>query len=534
MGPQTVYLPDGQTFTVSPIFGGKGFKSNDVRSHGPAVPVGWTVVLNTEEMVQPASAPTDGGGDHDHGDGDEEEAKPKRRIKPFVKPSLEGDKLFISSISRPSGEDYIAPVSPTREVAMMIWVTLYWYFHQEEPPTVLETEASRLTPAIGRPRGEWRIGIKRDGLLRRRNLIPKLERMGLIASMDTAVGVSNSDGGEGWQDMFVTRRMFWQIPARLFLTSLRSNGKLLSSMPGSPAGSRPGSPTTGGRAVDNSTHVHSRQSQSQPPHHRPLSDMSGSSSLTPSHGAGAGALTPFYSTSHLPTYFPPAPLMYTFTDGVRHPHRQKPPHMGEVLYTRYIPSVGQFLSFRVASTSNTPVPHPGPVSHRTPENTHLCTMSDTSLLQMWMGNPRVEAFWGEYTPNLLTDALSSRHSFPVIGMWDGVPFGYFEIYWVKEDILGRTLGGGDAAGDFDRGLHILIGEEWARGRVPLWLGGLVHWCLTADLRTMNICLEPRIDNKKFLERLEQNGFNKVKQVSFPHKQSWYVKMSRESWEGPAL
>lgn len=513
MAPQAVYLPDGQTFTVSPLFGGKGFKSNDVKSHGPAYPIGWTVVLHTEEVAQPDWGPVayrgrvdenhvrndtendnndgenEGGGDE--GESTANEPKPKRRIKPFVKPSVDGDKLFISSVSRPSNDDYNAPVSPTREIAMMIWVTLYWYFHQEEPSAALESEASRHTPAEGKPQGEWRIGIKRDGLLRRRNLIPKLERMGLIASMNTAVGLTNDDHGEGWQDMFVTRRMFWQIPARLFLTSLRPHSKLLSSMPGSPADSRPGSPT---RADG-----HYRQTQSQSPlpaHHRPLSDISTSSFAVPQHN-NAGPVTPFYSTSHLPTYFPPAPLLYTFTDGVRHPHRQKPPHMGETFYTRYVPSVGQFLSFRVASNANTPVPHLGPVSHRAPEHTHLCTMSDTSLLQMWMGSPRVRRFWGEYAPNFLTNALTSPHSFPVIGLWDGVPFGYFEVYWVKEDILGRHVG--DAAGDFDRGLHVLVGEEWARGRVPLWLGGLVHWCLAAELRTMNICLEPRVDNEKYVQ-----------------------------------
>ena len=90
--------------------------------------------------------------------------------------------------------------------------------------------------------------------------------------------------------------------------------------------------------------------------------------------------------------------------------------------------------------------------------------------------------------------LNSRHSFPVIGMWDGVPFGYFEIYWVKEDILGKYVG--REIGEWDRGVHVLVGEEWARGRVGVWLSSLVHWCWVSDYRTMGICLEPRIDNKK--------------------------------------
>lgn len=168
--------------------------------------------------------------------------------------------------------------------------------------------------------------------------------------------------------------------------------------------------------------------------------------------------------------------------------------MGETFYARFVPSVGQFLSFRVASSSPKPVPHLGPVGPKAPEHSHLCTLSDTALLQMWMSNPRVKAFWGDYTPTFLTTSLSLPHSFPVIGLWDGVPFGYFEIYWVKEDILGRHLG--DLTDNWDRGVHVLIGEEWARGRVPIWLTALLHWCLCIDYRTMNVCLEPRIDNER--------------------------------------
>jgi hypothetical protein len=183
------------------------------------------------------------------------------------------------------------------------------------------------------------------------------------------------------------------------------------------------------------------------------------------------------------------------TDNIRHPIRPKPPRMGEIFYTRFVPSVGQYLSFRVASLSPKPVPHMGPVGSNPPPHTHSTSLSDTSLLQTWLANPRVSAFWGGYVPDFLTNALASRHSFPVIGMWDGVPFGYFEIYWVKEDPLGRYVGGCDSA-DWDRGFHVLIGEDWARGRVQAWLTSLVHWSFCADYRTMSICVEPRVDNER--------------------------------------
>jgi hypothetical protein len=96
----------------------------------------------------------------------------------------------------------------------------------------------------------------------------------------------------------------------------------------------------------------------------------------------------------------------------------------------------------------------------------------------------------------LEDSLSNRHSFPAFGCWDGRPFGYFEIYWVKEDKLGRLLGGD--VGNYARGLHVLVGEKEFRGphRVRIWLDALVHYCWIADNRTETVVLEPRVDNEK--------------------------------------
>jgi hypothetical protein len=262
---------------------------------------------------------------------------------------------------------------------------------------------------------------------------------------------------------------------------------------------------------------------------------------------------PFFSASHLPTYYPPPPMHYTITNHIQHPLRPKPPRMGEVFYTRFIPSVGQYLAFRVASISPKPVPYMGPVGPTPPTPApEVLTMGDSALLELWHRNPRVSAFWGEYGQGFLSSALQSRHSFPVIGLWDGVPFGYFELYWVKEDLLGRYAG--SAVDDWDRGCHVLIGEEWARGRVQSWLTSLVHFLFCADYRTMSICLEPRVDNarlvmpammntsgdrptnnsSRFIQHLQYAGFNKEKEIAFPHKQAWFGRLRRECWQGPSL
>lgn len=438
-------------------------------------------------------------------------------IHPFKRPTLQNDILFISTISNPSNDDFKTPTSPTRQIAMSLWASLYWYFHQPEPSLYLTTDASRNTPDEGKPKGEWRIYIKRQGIFTGRNLIQKLERMGLITSEDSSVGLSpNENTAEGWSDMFISRRTFWQLSAKLFLFTLSPT--LGSSFPGTPYGSRPNSPVRG-TARNNSP------GKRDPAEHG--STRPGSPGLwSPTH------VGPFSSGSHLPTYYPPPPLQYTITSNVRHPIRPKPPRQGEIFYTRYIPSVGQYLSFRVASLSPRPVYYNGPTSTQnlgkpqqgtaslsslpahisatsiadltppTPtEPEDAIHMNDIQLLNKWMNIPRVSKFWGcsgsqNVQEEFLRKNMTSNHSFPAIGLWDGKPFGYFEIYWVKEDILGQHLG--SRAGHFDRGVHCLVGEEEFRGkhRVKIWVTALAHWAFVQDYRTDAVVLEPRVDNER--------------------------------------
>ncbi|ERS97643.1 hypothetical protein HMPREF1624_05814 [Sporothrix schenckii ATCC 58251] len=577
----TVYLPDGQHFTVVPVFAGLLFKSNELNPHHSPYPVGWTIVLHTDDGDE-GGTPSGSAGAHGRG------------VHAFSRPTLQGDSLFLSSVNQPSSAEFKPAASPTRLAAMMLWVSLYWYFQQPAPDVLLPPTAhSSGTPLDGRPRGEWRIRVKRDGMLRVRNLIPKLERMGLIVTLESSVvcgSATNGSGGggpggsdtpratfgddDGWDHMYVTRSMFWQIPPQLFLFSLQPvkphdhhrglSGGNLSSFPGSPMASRPSSPgspelgdarkatpqTLGiGEAAElaDSLSLSTVATNTAVPVAAPyaVTSLPGSQSATPTPPMLASVqsfpMGPFYSTSHLPTYYPPSPLRYTMTGNVRHPARPRPPRMGEVFYNRYIPSVQQFLSLRVASLSPHPVPYYGPraspgtgASSAPPADRAalLATLSDDALLQTWMAVPRVHKFWGDYSPTFLRTALASRHSFPVIGLWDGVPFGYFELYWVKEDTLGLLIGA--QADDFDRGLHVFVGEEWARGRVALWLTSVVQWLFTSDYRCMSVCMEPRVDNERFIAHLQAAGFNKQREITFRHKQSWFGRLHRDGWEGPAL
>ncbi|KAF8856723.1 siderophore biosynthesis protein-like protein [Acephala macrosclerotiorum] len=546
-----VHLPNGQNLTVIPVFGGFFFKSNDLNIHHNVFPAGWTVILQTEDdadehMRDPET--------QDELSGMQKEKK--RHIHPFKQPTLWNDNLFISSISNPSSNDFKSPSSPTRQIAMMLWASLYWYFHQHEPSPYLTTDASKNTPDEGKPRGEWRINIKREGVFRGRNLIQKLERMGLLCSEDSSVGVNPEENTpEGWSEMFTTRRTYWQLSAKLFLFTLTPTAGG-STFPGSPYNSRPNSPVRGENRNPSPNYGDTSESVVAPPT---------SPGLWNSTAPG-----PFSSGSHLPTYFPPPPLPYTTTASVRHPMRPKPPRQGEIFYTRFIPSIGQYLAFRTASASPRPVAYNGPTTSLNPPKHHQTAslssvparvsiasvadvtppsptaetqdttlLTDLQLLNKWMNDPRVSKFWGCSGPqstqeSFLKTNLTSKNSFPAIGLWDGKPFGYFEIYWVKEDILGKHLG--DRAGDYDRGVHVLVGENDFRGkqRVKAWITSLAHWAFMQDYRTNAVVLEPRVDNERFISYLNEAGFLKEGEVTFPHKQSAFVKLRRENFEAPLL
>lgn len=122
MAPSIVHLPNGQTITVSPVFAGLSFKANDLNLHHSIFPPGWTIILESEDDEDDESPPGTESDDQLH-------IRRRRQIHRFKTPTLHNDNLFISSISNPSNTDFKPASSPTRQIAMMLWATLWWYFH---------------------------------------------------------------------------------------------------------------------------------------------------------------------------------------------------------------------------------------------------------------------------------------------------------------------------------------------------------------------------------------------------------------------
>ncbi|MBA1200979.1 acetyltransferase [Pseudomonas capeferrum] len=199
------------------------------------------------------------------------------------------------------------------------------------------------------------------------------------------------------------------------------------------------------------------------------------------------------------------PVEFVTTGETRHPLRPMP--SSGLLYRRFIPWLGQTLTFEIADADR-----------------------DLPAFNRWMNSPRVAEFWEEqgslerhhaYLQTLLDDS----HAQPVIGRFDGVAFGYFETYWAKEDRIAPFY----QPHDFDRGLHLLVGEEAFRGKAfyTAWFSSLCHYLFLDDPRTQRIVCEPRHDNHRQIANFERSGFTGVKHFDFPHKRALLVMLSRE-------
>jgi hypothetical protein len=182
--------------------------------------------------------------------------------------------------------------------------------------------------------------------------------------------------------------------------------------------------------------------------------------------------------------------------------------------------------------------------------------------------------------------LDEGSSLPLVGCFDGKPFGYFEVYNPRDTILGKlykivdhsvddggddvvvgdgtnqghttsqkvvvicdgvaaatSSGNGDDNGvvhaptdseleeraKTDKGIHMLIGEDKFRGphRVQKWLPALVDYVFRVSPETVRIVAEPRADNMKMIWYLEKvGGFRKIGKMQLPHKVAEFVVVDR--------
>lgn len=199
------------------------------------------------------------------------------------------------------------------------------------------------------------------------------------------------------------------------------------------------------------------------------------------------------------------PPQRVISDGKRHPRRPVKPR-GEV-YRRFDAGLGAWISLRTVDID-----------------------LDLARFNRWQNNARVANFWQEEGSleqhrEYLGKLEADPHTVTLIGCFDDQPFAYFEAYWAKEDRIAPFY----EAGDYDRGIHMLVGEEQHRGphKVASWLSALVHYLFLDDPRTQRIVAEPRADNAKMIGYLQGQRFYCEREFDFPHKRAALMVLGRE-------
>ncbi|MCV2401576.1 acetyltransferase [Marinomonas sp. C2222] len=203
----------------------------------------------------------------------------------------------------------------------------------------------------------------------------------------------------------------------------------------------------------------------------------------------------------------PFPHKQVLSNQGYHPIRPKP-QKGE-LYRRYIPQLQQEIALYGLELEE-----------------HL------ELFHKWQNNARVAVFWDqadslEEHRGYLKDQLANNKNQLLIAYLNDEPFAYIEAYWAKEDRIAPYYN----AGDYDRGIHMLVGEEKHRGphKVAAWLPSVCHFLYLSDPRTQRIVSEPRADNQKMIHYLQTYGFAKLKEFDFPHKRSALMSQLRDAF-----
>ncbi|PDV87473.1 siderophore biosynthesis protein [Rhizobium sp. H4] len=214
----------------------------------------------------------------------------------------------------------------------------------------------------------------------------------------------------------------------------------------------------------------------------------------------------------LPQLSYPLPPVREMTAGRYHPRRPAKPK--GTVYQRFIPWLERDITFRVAD----------------PE-------TDLAAFHRWMNDEQVNTIWEDAGSldkhrEILEERLANPHVLPLIGSFADIPFGYFEVYWAKENRLGPFYD----ADDYDRGWHVAIGEPDYRGKkwISAWLPSLMHFIFLDDPRTQRIVGEPRASHEQQIRNLDRSGFAKIKHFDFPHKRALLVMLTRERFFGDHL
>lgn len=148
---------------------------------------------------------------------------------------------------------------------------------------------------------------------------------------------------------------------------------------------------------------------------------------------------------------------------------------------------------------------------------------DLQLISRWMNDPAVAAFWELAGPGSITEAhlraqlTGDGRSVPCIGVLDGAPMSYFEIYRADLDPLARHY----PARPHDTGIHLLIGGIADRGRGvgTTLLRAVSDLVLANRPRCARVVAEPDLRNTPSVAAFLSAGFRFSAEVDLPAKRA---------------
>ncbi|MEU4357499.1 GNAT family N-acetyltransferase [Streptomyces virginiae] len=148
---------------------------------------------------------------------------------------------------------------------------------------------------------------------------------------------------------------------------------------------------------------------------------------------------------------------------------------------------------------------------------------DLELLTAWMNDPEVAAYWELAGPAEVTAAhLRSQidgngRSIPCLGLLDGTPMSYWEIYRADLDPLSRHY----PARPHDTGIHLLIGDGTNRGRGlgTALLRAVADLVLGNRPRCTRVVAEPDIRNTPSVSAFLGSGFRCHAEIDLPEKRA---------------
>ncbi|WP_051845752.1 GNAT family N-acetyltransferase [Streptomyces globisporus] len=152
--------------------------------------------------------------------------------------------------------------------------------------------------------------------------------------------------------------------------------------------------------------------------------------------------------------------------------------------------------------------------------------TDLPLLIDWMNDPAIAAYWALDGPAERTERhvdaqlTGDGRSTPCVGLLDGTPMSYWEVYRADLDPLARHY----PSRPHDTGIHLLLGPPEARGR---GLGSILLTALADHLlrHAPRLVGEPDVRNTPSIQAFHKAGFHRTAELDLPDKRA--VLMTRE-------